>query len=481
LARGDQDEAIKQANAALKARPGDDTAMRLLAQAQKAQRDRANHDRALALARDAIAAGNYSRAVELLNLVLQGWPEDPAAKDLLAQAQRARPGQTPPAVVVVPPPAPAPVVPPPVLQKLDYPGSIAAAQQAMTAGDYDTAIVRATDALNERPGDAVAKDLLSRAQVRKALQGPQQAKAVVPPPAQTVPQPPPAPIPQPLPGPLPAMPKIQVTKHEVSVSGDFTLGSGKVTLPVGFSLIESLGGGVEPKVFAADRDSQYYGGTISYSYGQKWYLDLSYAKGTSSGQVDVPLGAGLGDLPSDFSIKDTWYQAYVRYKFRSFFGVRNMDAYLRVGATYIDATLEVSSPPAGVSVEQIYSQRDTTTEIQGNLGFGLMYWLHRARHLRYGLQLEGEGFFGHRSQSSLEHFEGTTLPAKTADLSNTLYGGIIRATARIECPLGQSGLFKIFADGGFQGRFAQISYPGAGSESELLSGPYIKLGARYSF
>ena len=270
------------------------------------------------------------------------------------------------------------------------------------------------------------------------------------------------------------------TKHEISVSGDLTMGQGQVTLPLGYSLKETLGSAgvsVPVSAFTADRSSIYYGGTVSYSYGQAWYIDLSFAHGESSGNQSIDTGA-LGSMDSDFKITDDWLQAYVRYTFPGLRGKR-LSAYLRAGGTYVQADLkdDASSPAVGR-----YTQTDKTKDLLGNVGFGLGYSLYTTRRARFGIQFEGEGFFGNRTQDSLEFLSADEgLEFKSANISNTLYGGIGRATFRFEYRLGASGLFKIFADGGGQMRYTLVNYPDAGSSTELLWGPYIKLGVRYAF
>jgi hypothetical protein len=99
------------------------------------------------------------------------------------------------------------------------------------------------------------------------------------------------------------------------------------------------------------------------------------------------------------------------------------------------------------------------------------------------LQFEGEGFYGSRSQESLETLPGIdpNFPYTTAKIDNTLYGGIGRATVRLEYRLGRSGLFKVFGDAGVQATYTQIEYSGLGTFNELLWGPYVKLGVRYDF
>jgi len=265
------------------------------------------------------------------------------------------------------------------------------------------------------------------------------------------------------------------TKHEVAVSGDFLLGQGQVTLPIGYSLKQAGLPQIKPIAASASRSSDYYGGTLSYSYGQAWYVDLSYVKGKSSGDQAIDYGS-LGHLNSAFSIDDQWYQGYVRYTFPGLRGKR-LSAYIRAGATYVTATLDATS------VEPTrYAQNDKTDDILGNLGFGFAYQLYNSRHLRLRLQLEGEGFYGTRSQKSTETLgPDFQLSVQTADINNTLYGGIGRVTVGIEYRIGRSGLFKAFADGGFQGRYTKISYPDASAPNELLYGPYVKVGLRYAF
>ena len=81
---------------------------------------------------------------------------------------------------------------------------------------------------------------------------------------------------------------------------------------------------------------------------------------------------------------------------------------------------------------------------------------------------------------------GIGFPFPTVSINNALYGGIGRGTVRYEYRLGKSGLFKVFAEGGIQGKFTLINYSSSGnfrggSFNELLWGPYAKVGLRYAF
>jgi hypothetical protein len=268
------------------------------------------------------------------------------------------------------------------------------------------------------------------------------------------------------------------TKNEVSAAADMMFGNGKVSLPLGYSLRQE--GVSSPQgAFTVPRNSFYYGGTVSYSYGQAWYIDLSIDQGHSSGNQSIATGF-LVDINSSFSIDDTWYHLYLKYTFPQLRGKR-FSAYLRAGATYISATLKDNAEGA-TSETSPYSQKDDTDDIRGNIGFGLGYSLFTTRRLRFDLQVEGEGFYGERFQQSTESIPADlNLTGPQVDINNSLYGGIGRATIGMEYRMGSSGLFKIFGEVGLEVDYTQIQYPGSGTLSEDLWGPYAKLGVRYAF
>jgi hypothetical protein len=305
-----------------------------------------------------------------------------------------------------------------------------------------------------------------------------------PPPQETATQVPPAPGATEQPGaagtefmaPPPMLQAPKSTKNEVSASGDFMFGQGQVSLPLGYSLNQAEGGGTPSQqgAFTVPRNSTYYGGTISYSYGQAWFIDASIAHGSSSGSQSIPTGF-LGDIPSSFSIDDNWYQLYLKYTFPQLRGKR-FSAYLRAGGSYVTATLNDNSPG-------LYTQKDDTQDILGNLGVGLSYSLYTTRKLRVDLQGEIEGFGGVRHQQSTETLPGQNKVGEEAHIDNTLYGGIGRATIHGEYRIGKSGLFKVFGDVGIQGEYDIINYSDSANSSpnEYLWGPYLKLGLRYDF
>jgi hypothetical protein len=259
-----------------------------------------------------------------------------------------------------------------------------------------------------------------------------------------------------------------------------------LTLPIGFSLAESglAPAGYKPSVVEPSRDASYIGATLSYSYGQRWYLDIGYLQGNSSGQVDADLGGGLTP-PSNFTIDETGYQAYVRYVPASQRGKR-LSYYFRFGVTYVDSKMtdKLVDPLLG-----FYQENIKATDLLGNLGVGVGYRLYSAGRFRLGLQLEVEGFGGVRQQDITESFPnasdaGLVLPTTTID--NLLYGGTGRGTVRMEYSFGESGLWRAFADVGIKAVYTQINYPSAKgfdqqTFNELLWGPYAKLGISYSF
>ena len=252
-------------------------------------------------------------------------------------------------------------------------------------------------------------------------------------------------------------------------------------MPFSFSLAQLPGGfgNFTPSVAKPDRTSDYYGATLSYSYAQTWYLDLGYAHGSSSGNVDVDLA--VPPLPSAVTIKDDWYQLYIRYAFPGLRG-KPIWAYLRAGVSYVPAELtdDTVIPNLG-----IYHQSDKTEDLLGNLGFGVGYKLYTGRRIRLGLLVEGEGFYGSRTQKSLETLDPNLFPGlnfQTVKIDNDLYGGIGRATLHFEYRFGKTQALRVFTDAGLQARYTFVTYPnGLGTFDELLWGPYVKLGLLFAF
>jgi len=292
------------------------------------------------------------------------------------------------------------------------------------------------------------------------------------------------------------------TKNEVSVSGDFLEGFGHVTVPFGFALATKL---PTPDILNARtvesptrQSSDVYGSTISYSFGQAFYLDLSYETGDTSGSSTIPveaLGFGAGTAPSEFTIQDDTYQAYLRYVPVSLRGAKTF-AYFRGGVTYVKTTLTEEAHSEGSQLPFLYNQTDNLEDIIGNVGFGVGHWLHRGDRVKYGLQFEGEGFFGYRHQNDSETVTSPYILfpfAGNVGFNNQLYGGIGRATFRFEWKLNHSGLLKLYSDAGVEAKITEIDYssgdygtPGSnfknsGTYNELLWGPYVKVGLSYDF
>ena len=278
------------------------------------------------------------------------------------------------------------------------------------------------------------------------------------------------------------------TKNEIQASGDFLYGQGYVTLPFQFGLANENPTKFTPVVTQPDRKSDYFtGGTVSYSRGQAFFIDLSYARGSSSGGGLLPLGGATPEAGT-FTISDDVFQVYFRYTPKRFRGTR-LSPYIRIGVTY--ALGDVKALLDNEATQTHYQQTDKITDYLGNVGFGLNYWFYRGDQLKIGFQFEGEGFYGTRSQSDQESLSVTTvvprrppvtsLTVGSASIHNSLYGGIGRGTFRFQYTLGSSGLFKVFADGGMQTKYTEIQYSGFGNKDELLWGPYARVGFSYSF
>lgn len=287
---------------------------------------------------------------------------------------------------------------------------------------------------------------------------------------------------------LPGLPIQQPTvyKNELSASADVMYGIGTITVPIGYGLKASSPPGASFPVDAitADRSTVYVGGTISYSFGRSWYLDFSGEDGRSTGSTGISIpGLGGPPIPATFDVEDTWYRIYLRYNFQNFLAGTRFRAYLRGGATLVKATLTTSNeslPGSHIGAGDFYTENDNTFDAWGNVGFGLTYSVYSTIRLKVGLQLEGEGFAGNRSQDIDEEFVPDHLTGKTT-INNTVYGAIGRLTLHADYRLGQSGRWKLTGDVGITTINSFVTYPDFGTKAELLYGPYAKVGASFVF
>jgi hypothetical protein len=269
----------------------------------------------------------------------------------------------------------------------------------------------------------------------------------------------------------------KAVRHEVSVSADYLYGLGHVGVPFNFTGVLPLNV-VPAEVLKPERKSSFFGGSLSYSVSQAWYVDASYAQGNSSGQLLLP----VLDEAAQYTVDETTFQGYVRYNFPGLRGKR-FGAYMRLGVTYSQADLLVDSI-ALADTGAGYSQQDKTQDLLGNLGFGLGYTLFTGPRARLALQLEAEAFAGQRTQKLNEQmFSGPGLLPndEAATVDNLLVGGIGRFTLRYQHRFGETGRLRAFADIGVQGKYTTINYKDLGSSNELLWGPYTRIGFGYSF
>ncbi len=288
----------------------------------------------------------------------------------------------------------------------------------------------------------------------------------------------------------------QTTQNQFWVSGDYLIGKGNLSVPFGFGLGKNPGLERLPNLQDLERSSDYFGGTISYSYGQIWYIDVSYSHGDQRANfpLDQALGTGVGIPEAPVTISDDWYQAYFKYAFPKLRG-KKVTAYLRAGVTYVQSELSFqntsfSIPGRTFRPGEIYNQKNDTTDILGNLGFGVGYSVFKGERIGLSLQLEGEGFGGSRKQEMDEHSPFQGLGNK-AQIDNWFYGGLGRWTLRLEYAIGRREVLKLFADGGIQARYTLVVYndfrtPNGGfvagsTQGELLWGPYVRAGISYSF
>jgi hypothetical protein len=145
------DQAIAQADAALKLKPGDAAAQKLRTDAQTAQQQAANlakleqdYQAALKASQEALSADDYSKAVAQADAALKLKPGDAAAQNLKTAAQ-----QKAAAVAKL---------------DQDYQAALKAGREALGAKNYDQAVAQADVALKLKPSDSAAQNLKTEAQ-----------------------------------------------------------------------------------------------------------------------------------------------------------------------------------------------------------------------------------------------------------------------------------------------------------------------------
>ena len=146
LRNGDYDKAEQIANSLLNENPDDAQAKNLLKQAQDA-RAKAEADRQAKLkeAENAIKNGDYAKAEQILNSLLKNNPGDSDAKNLLKQAQDGK-----------------------AKAEAERQSKLKEAEDAIKKGDYDKAQKILNELLKDNPGDSDAKKLLKQAQDEKS-------------------------------------------------------------------------------------------------------------------------------------------------------------------------------------------------------------------------------------------------------------------------------------------------------------------------
>ncbi|HEV2331451.1 MAG TPA: hypothetical protein VGY56_21930 [Verrucomicrobiae bacterium] len=160
FAKGNYDEAIRQANIALDAEPGDQAATQIKTDATNKKRDAAaqadaqqrqkQYEAAMASGREALENKNYSEASRQAGIALSFEGGDISANALMAQALNAQSDEK---------------------KKQEYEAAMASAREAIVSKNYSLAIQKAEDALAAMPGDADAVRLKSEAQSVQARDG----------------------------------------------------------------------------------------------------------------------------------------------------------------------------------------------------------------------------------------------------------------------------------------------------------------------
>ncbi|HXC36699.1 MAG TPA: hypothetical protein VNV43_12540, partial [Candidatus Acidoferrales bacterium] len=167
FAKGNYDEAIRQANIALNAEPGDQAATQIKTDATNKKRDIAaqadaqsrqkQYAAAMARGHNALANKNYSEASRQAGIALNFEGGDNAANALMAQALNAQSDEK---------------------KREEYESAMQSGRQALESKNYSLAIQKANEALAAVPGDADADRLKSEAQSVQARDGEYQTAMV---------------------------------------------------------------------------------------------------------------------------------------------------------------------------------------------------------------------------------------------------------------------------------------------------------------
>jgi hypothetical protein len=309
---------------------------------------------------------------------------------------------------------------------------------------------------------------------------PEVAKPVVTTPTTVMTPAPVAPATTPRPKPA-ALDDVKAENHDVWVAGDGAYLFGDVLVTLGRSLAESLGGTApEIQSVIAPRQSYYYGGSLSYSYGAKrnLYFDLNYAQGHSDAKAKDLDGGSMGKFDTtDFTVDDSWIQGYLRYSFSELTVGKPYTIYARLGVSYVKTELEMR---ADIPKLGLYNQSSESTDIMGNIGLGVSYAFLRKEHHRLGALVEMDVFGGQRTQDMTEklYYQTSGTPVSKDDL---VYGGLGRLTLRYEYVTGKTYSWRYFVDFGGQARALWVNDPDGKESMEMLYGVYGRLGVKYSF
>ncbi len=316
---------------------------------------------------------------------------------------------------------------------------------------------------------------------KPAVAPPEAAPPVVKPPATATTPAPVAPVARPRTTPAP-LDDVKPENHDVWLAADGAYLFGDVLVTLGKSLEKSLVAGTAPEIqsIVAPRQSYYYGGSLSYSYGasRNLYFDVNYARGHSDANAKDLDGGSMGKFDtSDFTVDDDWIQAYVRYSFSELTVGKPYTFYARFGVSYVKTELEMR---ADIPKLGLYNQSSESTDIMGNIGLGVTYAFVRKEHHRLGALMEMDVFGGQRTQDMTEklYYQTRGVPVSTDDI---VYGGLGRLTLRYEYVTGKTYSWRYFVDLGGQARALWVNGQEGKENMEMLYGIYGRLGVKYSF
>lgn len=240
--------------------------------------------------------------------------------------------------------------------------------------------------------------------------------------------------------------------------------------PVGAGLLNTI---------TDERDSDLYGGTLSYGFTSQLFVDLSYWSGDGgfiyrSDPDGLPSLYALSDVQRD----EDWLE--LRFRYTPEWGLaRAVQVYIAGGLSYLQSdydtytTLYTSSnnqPVAGN--ENIRAAYGDTANLFANIGLGVGS-IKDFGAVSLGFKAEATVLAGQFDRNDTV-FDGTNAISSGDD--QTIWGAVLRGSGFVLIPLDQAGRNGLMIEAGLRFYHWELD-----PESQSVWGPFLKAGYAVKF